>query len=139
MEFSQHNWATISQIICHSGAVLRLTASQWYSRVIIQFSVFVWLDSINIWLYQGPLFFLLIQEDRRASAERTSIILNLLYHLHLLYNFHICYNILNDLLVLPFSCLLTGRVFVSYGYNGFLVGATRKQNHPINRANIMVC
>ena len=45
---------------CHSGAVLRLTASQWYSRVIIQFSVFVWLDSINIWLYQGPLFFLLI-------------------------------------------------------------------------------
>ena len=50
-----------------------------------------------------------------------------------------CYNILNYLLVLPFSCLLTGRVFVSYGYNGFLVGATRKQNHPINRANTMVC
>ena len=117
MEFSKHNWATISEKIgpemplfgkqaswtlffqnilanpmiseisflcrhtfkfsiaqCHSGAVLRLTASQWYSRVIIQFSVFVWLDSINIWLYQGPLFFLLIQEDRRASAERTSII-----------------------------------------------------------------
>lgn len=42
------------------------------------------------------------------------------------------------MLVLPFSCLITGWVFVSYGYNGFLVGATRKKNHLIIKANTMV-
>ena len=69
-------WFLVSLVAQHnSSAVLGVITTQWlpYSRVLTQSSVIVWLDSINIWLNQGPSIFLLIKEDRTASAQRTSI------------------------------------------------------------------